>query len=247
MFVEAERVEISVTFTWDLPLADRLADEWERIAPVSIGGPATGWRSQEFVPGQYLRKGYVITSRGCPNFCSHCLVWRREGEIRELAITEGWIVQDDNLLACSRRHVEAVFAMLARQPERAVFAGGLEAARLKDWHVNLLASLKPRPRVFFAYDNPSQAEPLLLAAEALWEAGFTPQSHRVACYVLIGFGADTMAAAEKRLEDVRNLGLMPFAMLYQGEDGIVDPEWKRFQRCWARPAAIYAARRLEQE
>ena len=71
------------------------------------------------MPGMYLKKGYVITSRGCPNRCWFCSVPRREGgRLRELPITEGNIVLDDNLLACSRQHIEAVFEMLGRQ-ERA--------------------------------------------------------------------------------------------------------------------------------
>ena len=27
----------------------------------------------DFVPGMYLKKGYVITSRGCDKSCRHCL------------------------------------------------------------------------------------------------------------------------------------------------------------------------------
>ena len=37
----------------------------------------------DFVPGRYLAPGYVITSRGCPNRCWFCSVWRREGALRE--------------------------------------------------------------------------------------------------------------------------------------------------------------------
>ncbi|MDR2094414.1 MAG: hypothetical protein LBP76_02710, partial [Treponema sp.] len=88
---EADKIHISVTFTWDIPVAEKLYKEWRKIAPVEIGGPALGLPGDEFIPGMYLKKGYVITSRGCPNRCWFCSVWRREGEtIRELPITEGW-------------------------------------------------------------------------------------------------------------------------------------------------------------
>ena len=33
-------VHVSVAFSWDLKLAERLADAWSRYAPVRIGGPA---------------------------------------------------------------------------------------------------------------------------------------------------------------------------------------------------------------
>jgi hypothetical protein len=41
-FPEVDAVHISVTFTWDLWLADMLAEAWGRVAPVQVGGPATG-------------------------------------------------------------------------------------------------------------------------------------------------------------------------------------------------------------
>ncbi len=77
MFAEADAVHISVTFSWDLQEAERLEKEWRYVAPVTIGGPATGQRGEGFTPGQYLKEGYVITSRGCNNRCWFCSVWKR--------------------------------------------------------------------------------------------------------------------------------------------------------------------------
>jgi hypothetical protein len=96
MFDEADEVHISVAFTWDLPLAEKLAREWRVVAPVKIGGPALNEPGGDFVPGMYLKPGYVITSRGCPNRCWFCSVPKREGgEIRELPIKEGHNVLDE--------------------------------------------------------------------------------------------------------------------------------------------------------
>ena len=163
--------------------------------------------------------------------------------IRELPIHDGWNVLDDNLLACSEQHIRAVFAMLTRQERQVAFTGGLEAKRLTDWHVDLLASLKRRPRIFFAYDPGDELEPLKVAFGKLWQAGFTAASHNLACYVLIGFPKDTPSLAYERLERVKEIGLMPFAMLYRDKSGrLPEPqrEWRTLQRSWARPAAIYA-------
>ena len=75
-----------------------------------------------------MKKGYVITSRGCPNRCWFCAVPKREGyALRELPVIDGWIVTDDNLLACSDRHIKEVFDMLKRQPDRPQLVGVLEA------------------------------------------------------------------------------------------------------------------------
>jgi len=236
--IDVDEVRVSVTFTWDLPRAEYLAKAWERVAPVSIGGPATGMRGENFTPGMYLKPGYVITSRGCPNRCWFCSVWKREGqEVRELPITDGFNVLDDNLLACSEAHVRAVFAMLKRQPRRAKFTGGLEAARLQPWHVDLLADLRPET-MFFAYDEQADYEPLERAAGLLREAGIKKPCLR--CFVLCGYKDDTIEDAERRLRQTCELGFDPQAMLFQHGKRERDIHWMRFVRLWSRPASIHA-------
>ena len=242
---EVDEVHISVVFTWDKERAERLAEQWELVAPVRIGGPAYNQPGAAFVPGRYVREGYTISSRGCPNRCWFCQVWRREPALKQLDIVPGYNLLDDNILACSEAHVRAVFAMLKEQPARE-FTGGLEAKRLKPWHVGLLAWLKPK-QLFFAYDTPDDYEPLVRAARLLWQAGFTPQSHCVRAYVLMGWPrdgereADTFIEALSRLRQVLALGIIPMAMLWRDESGRRDPEWIHFQKLWARPASICAA------
>lgn len=253
MFTDpADEVHISVAFTEDLLRAERLAYEWQGIArTIKIGGPAKQMRSEMFVPGLYIKPGYVITSRGCPCTCWFCDVWKRENDRpkdapREMPIHDGWNVLDDNLLACSRPHVEAVFAMLRRQRRRAEFTGGLWAAGLQDYQVGLLADLSPRPTCFFAYDPGDPFETLQSAARRMLDAGFTRASHRLRCYVLIGHPKDTFDAAEKRLRDMLRIGFTPFAMLWRPsipsqEKYKPSADWRGFQKRWARPAIIHAS------
>lgn len=239
MFDQADEVHISVSFSWDLPKADWLAKQWRVVAPVKIGGPATGQRSEEFIPGMYIKKGYTITSRGCPNKCWFCSVWRREGEVRELEIKDGWNVLDDNLLACSDSHIKSVFNMLQRQEHRPRFTGGLEAKRLLPWMAQELRSLNPET-LYFAYDTPDDLEPLQEASKTMQEAGFKPSSHSVGCYVLIGFPKDSIEDADSRLRTVINLGMMPMAMLWRDKEGKRDSKWMRFARQWARPSIVFS-------
>jgi hypothetical protein len=234
-------VHVSVTFTWDLPEAERLAASWSRIAPVKIGGPATGMRGEEFVPGRYVREGYTITSRGCSNHCWFCSVPVREGPLRELPVRDGANVLDDNLLACSDNHIKEVFAMLARVKGkgwgRPKFTGGLEAKRLKTWHVELLKELRPE-EIFFAYDTPDDLPPLEEATRLFKIVGYGTRSN-LRCYVLVGYPGDSFSEAEHRLQTVVDLGMYPMAMLYRDATGKTTLEWRRFQRLWARPALIY--------
>ena len=237
---DISEVHISVTFTYDMQKAERLADMWSATGlPVRMGGPAFCEPGGAFVPGRYLKYGYVITSRGCPNRCWFCAVPKREGGVlRELPITSGWNVLDDNLLACSEAHIRAVFAMLMQRQERPAFTGGLEARLLRPWHVELLQASRAK-RMFFAYDTPDDYEPLIAAGRLLRSGGITQTSHRAACYVLIGYPGDTMDAAEKRLLDTYRAGFWPFAMLYRDAGGKQAEQWHKFQRLWVRPQSVY--------
>jgi hypothetical protein len=246
-FAEADEVHVSVAFTYDKPQAEQLAEQWRFIAPTKIGGVAYGDPGQEFVPGRYVKDGYIFTSRGCPRKCWFCSVWKRDPVPRLLPIVEGWNILDDNLLACPRDHVEAVFAMLKRQGRRIEFTGGLEALALEDFHVDLLASLTPRPSMFFAYDPGDAFETLESAARRLLAAGFTAESHRMRVYVLIGYPKDTFGLAEARLRSMQSIGFTPMAMLWRPETPSQekwrpDARWRGFQRLWARPAIIHSMR-----
>jgi hypothetical protein len=241
---EADEVHVSVTFTYDKAFAEYLADQWKHVAPVRIGGVAYGDRGAEFVPGRYIKPGYIFTSRGCPRRCWFCSVWKRDPVPRLLPIIDGWNILDDNLLACPREHVEAVFAMLRRQKRRIEFTGGLEALSLEDYQVELLASLRPRPTMFFAYDPGDEFETLRSAARRLLDAGLG-SSHRMRAYVLIGYPKDTFAAAELRLQQMLGIGFTPMAMLWRPETPsqqkyAPEESWRTFQRRWARPAIIHA-------
>lgn len=234
LFDSADEVHISVTFTWDLKLAERLYKTWSHIAPTTIGGPATGMKGENFISGMYLKQGYTITSRGCNNSCWFCSVWRREGKIHELSIENGWNVLDDNLLACSESHILKVFEMLKRQPEKPLFTGGLEAKLLTLERAKQIKELRPQ-RLYFANDTDDDLEPLINAGKLLFEAGFNKKSHDLRAYVLIGFPKDTFENALKRLKQTWDAGFFPMAMLWRNEKGEYKDEWKKFQREWANP------------
>jgi hypothetical protein len=207
---------------------------------VKLGGPAFNVPGGNFVPGRFLREGFVITSRGCPNRCHFCAVPRREGgKLRELPIQNGWNIVDDNLLACSEAHIRAVFEMLKRQRERPVFSGGLEAKRLRQWHVDLLRAANTK-RFYCAYDTADDLEPMIESGKLLRANGITIETRQPRSYVLIGYEGDSFDAAERRLRAAWRAGFIPFAMLFRGETGETSPEWRKFQRAWVRPQILFA-------
>lgn len=239
-FTIVDEIHISVAFTYDIPKVEELYRIWSVLGlPIKVGGPAFNQPGGEFIPGLYLKHGYVITSRGCYGNCWHCSVPQREGGFRELEIKDGWNVLDDNILMSSREHFTAVIEMLRRQPEYPIFTGGIEAKLLKPWQANLMKSAKTK-RLYCAYDTPDDYEPLVSAGKIFLQAGFTKTSRSLCCYVLIGYSGDTFDKAEKRLYDTIRAGFVPFAMLYKDGSGKTCSEWRKFQRLWARPAIIGA-------
>lgn len=233
-------VRVSVTFTWDREEGLRLQRSWGRFfSDTRINGPAFGNPGGGFTPGMFVKSGVVVTSRGCPKSCSFCLVPKREGGIRELQIKDGWNVFDNNLLACSRPHIEAVFDMLRRQPEPALFTGGLDKTLLQPWHVDLLKSIRLK-RAWFACDSEAGFPALERAADLL--ADFAREKKY--CYVLVGCHQETPQEAEGRLMRVFGLGFMPFSMLYRGPETVSrmhpDPEWRKLIRKWCNPARYKA-------
>ena len=229
-------VYISVTFSWDMKEARRIAREWSSVTPrVVIGGPACGTYSEEFIPGVFVKEGVTFTSRGCPKNCLWCRVKECEGPLREINIAPGYIVQDNNLLACSRPHIERVFDMLRQQKRGIVFSGGLDIDYLQPWHVDLLKTIKVK-ELWVACDTAADLKRLDKAADLL--ADFSIEKKR--CYVMIGFGGEAFSDAERRLEAVYAKGFLPFAQLYRGSGSQDEPWgkcWKDLQRKWCRPAA----------
>jgi hypothetical protein len=230
-----EPVRISVTFTWHKQRAEEIAQSWRArgYQDVQIGGPAYGDPGGEFVPGRFMKAGCTITSRGCPKKCGWCVVPRREGQVRELKINPGWIIQDNNLLACSDTHIRAVFDMLREQGRAAYFNGGLDKHFLKDWHRDLFDSIK-LGELWFACDTSTDIPWLERTAKIL--DGIPLRKKR--CYTMIGYEGESLSDAERRVERVFELGFMPFCQLYQSDQTIIYPEeWRKVSRKWARPAA----------
>lgn len=235
---EADRVDISCAFTWDIQEARRLQEAWARHYPVvNLGGPAIGGSNGDFVPGMYLKHGVTITSRGCPRRCLWCLVPDYEGGIRTLPIRRGHIVQDNNFLATPQDHQAAVFQMLRDQGRAASFPGGLDARLLTDWAMVQLSTLRIK-EVFLAADSKGVLPQL---REAVGKLGFLKR-RQLRCYVLVAYDGETAEEATERLEAVWDIGCLPFAQLFQPPDEFINyPQvWKALARTWSRPAAMFA-------
>lgn len=196
---------------------EQLAIAWESVTdkPVKLGGVAFGDAGGEFVPGKYVKQGITFTSRGCNNNCPWCFVRQREGEITELPIVPGNIIQDNNFLQTSRVHQAKVFEMLKTQ-RQIEFRGGLEARLVTSWFADKCAELQRNHRLrslWFAADNDAGIEPLGEALNILKSAGFNVTDHSVRVYAL-SYGTD-LDKDEQRMKAIFDLGGMPRCQLYR--------------------------------
>lgn len=231
-------VRISCVFTWHIEEAERLKRSWSRFySDVKVGGPAYDDPGGDFEPGIFVKNGITHTSRGCSKNCEWCLVPTREGWIRELPIKPGWNVNDNNLLACSMGHVDAVFRMLRKQKKPIVFSGGLDAELFNVDHADLLKTIK-LGEAWFACDYPGAMVHLQKVRKLT--PFIKPRKKRV--YTLIGYHGETPEQAEKRLITIYDMGFWPFAMLYRSPESMKrnnwSREWLQIQRTWCRPAVF---------
>lgn len=237
-------VLISVTFSWHIEQAEHIADSWrEKFSDVRIGGPAYDDPGSEFIPGLFLPHGCTITSRGCPKKCGWCSVPSREGSLRELPISPGWIVQDNNILACSEKHVCAVFDMLREQKRPISFNGGLDKHFIKPWHRELFDSV-PIDELWFACDTAGDVPQLDRVIKIM--DGYSIEKMR--CYTMIGYDHETPTEADRRIDAVYKMGFLPFCQLYQPLDcrkpRAYSDDWRKVHRKWSRPA-IYRSRPIQ--
>ena len=243
---EHDEIHVSCTFTWDMDECEDLAFQWEGAtrAPVKLGGPAYHSPTEDFTPGLYVKKGIIFTSRGCNNNCPWCGVRQIEGKLRELPVTDGNVIQDNNFLQCSRAHKDKVFDML-RSQRGICFRGGLETDLIDDHFVSNITSLRIA-ELWLACDTDAALPRFKTACKKLTDAGYSRR--QIKCYSLIGHD---MEAEEQRNREIFRAGAMPFSQLerdFTREKTEYSSEWKAFERTWQRPAATVAhMREVESE
>lgn len=238
---KVDEVHISCLFRWDRDYCEELKKQWSDYYPVvKIGGPAYRPAENGFVPGRYIKKGVVFTSRGCDFNCPWCLVPKMEGRFRALnQIAAGNIIQDNNVLLHYRAFLTSIFSMLRTQYSIR-FVGGLDVRLLRDWHIEELRSLRIK-EVWLALDSWDTQKQFAKAVEKLKKAGF--RRNQIRCYVLGGFN-EPIQEAEGRLRFAYECGALPFVQLYQPPllskrmAGERSKEDNLFIRKWSRPAII---------
>lgn len=183
----------------------------------------------ELVPDYSLRWGmedpwndfsFTFTSRGCPNHCPYCAVWRIEPKVW---MNPRWrdhilpgkpcaMISDNNLSAAPKEHLDEVLAYLERSGKKVVFDNGFDAKHITEEMAVKLARLKyTRTGMRLAFDRIEEDGVVQLAIEKLIAAG-VPRTE-IMVYALFNF-KDTPREALYRLGEIRKFGARPYPQMY---------------------------------
>ena len=251
-WTEDQTAFVSVPFTWLLPKAYQRC-VWLKAQGyhVRAGGPAVS-----LMP-DYLKDVAQIggevnalprhnpeacrTTLGCDGGCTFCAVRVTEGAFRELSAWDPKrIVCDNDLLASSRNHFDCVIDSL-KHIKGVDFNQGLNARRLRSWHIDRLKDLD-KPMIRFAWDNINDEKAVVEAVNSIISAGMAKS--RISIFVLFGF-EDTPDDTLYRLVTTRDvLKVTPYPMRYQPLNALkmnayVAPGWTdkqlhQYTRYWTR-------------
>jgi hypothetical protein len=163
---------------------------------------------------------YLFTSRGCPNHCAYCAVWRIEPVHW---INPDWrlhiqdelpnvMISDNNLSACPMEHINAVIDYLAEHKKHVVFDNGLDCKLITPELAAGLSRLKfIRNGMRMAFDRIAEDGVFQKAVETLQKAG-VPKS-QIFAYILFNF-TDTPKEADYRARECVRLGVRPYPQMY---------------------------------
>jgi radical SAM superfamily enzyme YgiQ (UPF0313 family) len=198
MFVgQVDKVYAAVVFDWNR----KQAAEYAKLGAV-VGG--TGWDLKTSLPIEIesikpdydlygIDYGFGFTARGCIRNCQFCVVPRKEGFIKEVAMpaelvnskSKELILLDNNFLASPlwREKSQQIIDMKIKVD----FTQGLDIRLVDDEKAELLAAMKHRKRIHFAFDSLDIEKEIRRGIELLLSQGINHD--RLSFYVLVNFNS----------------------------------------------------------
>jgi hypothetical protein len=165
----------------------------------------------------------LFTTRGCPNKCGYCMVWRMEPKFH---ILENWdkniiesdrevcVVSDNNFLVSPSEHVKNVINLLNERKKKVIFNNGVDCKLINKENAKLLASLSYIRHGFrTAFDRMSDDGHYQKAMELMQKVGFRISGNSYT-YVLFNFN-DTPQEAYYRAQQAWRYKNNPYLMRYR--------------------------------
>jgi len=173
----------------------------------------------------------VFTTRGCPNKCGYCMVWRMEPDFY---IQENWeeaitgndktmaIVSDNNFLAAPIEHIKSVVDILCKCNKKVLFNNAVDVKLLTEEKADALARLKyqgdGRQGLRFAFDRMGDDGHYQRACELMIKKLNRKNLGSVGLtYILFNFD-DTPQEAYYRATQAWQYRSFPYLMMYRPLD-----------------------------
>ncbi len=165
---------------------------------------------------------YVFTTRGCPNKCAYCAVWRVESS--DIWVNPNWkesvvdylpnvLLSDNNLSAAPMEHVREVTGYLAGKGKKVLMDNGLDCKRITLEMAREFGKLRYVDcGMRVAFDRIEEDGVFQEAVKLLIEGG-VPRS-RILAFVLFNF-MDTPQEAYYRMKECKKLGIRFYPEVYR--------------------------------
>lgn len=198
-------LNVSIPFTWNLYTVKRETGFFDKVV---VGGPAVKLIPDYFNDCKNITVGEEYdgvlqlvnplatkTTVGCVRKCGFCAVPKIEGKFKELnTYPNRPIICDNNILASSIKHFDAVIDKLLQRWGWADFNQGLDCRLLTSHHAKRIAEIK-KPMIRLALDSMSDKELWERAFNILRRAGIA--LNKIRSYALIAFNSDPGEAWER--------------------------------------------------
>jgi len=162
-----------------------------------------------------------FTTRGCNRNCKFCLVRQKEGYIKEHAEVEEFlnpksniiILLDNNILALPS-HTRKLQLFIDRGWIMD-FNQGLDIRLINEENAKLLRNIKHLKQIRFSWDLMNYEKEVKEGLKILFKMGVKP--YRIMVYTLCNFNT-SFEEDMYRFEELINLGVDPFIMIYENGD-----------------------------
>lgn len=191
---------------------------------------------------------YGFMSRGCPRGCNFCHVEAKEGRAAKKVadLSEFWNGQkyikllDQNPVAC--REWRDIFRQLEQSGAWVDFTQGLDIRLMTQEKIAELMKIKVE-QVHFAWDNYEDKEIIVPKLKEFAEiTGWTRK--KMSVYVLTNFNT-TLEQDLERVYTLRDMGYMPYVMIYDKQNVERGSDLRRLQRWVNSKIGFYACKKFE--
>ena len=170
-----------------------------------------------------------FTTRGCIRNCKFCIVPEKEGKIREHAEVEEFlnpksnivVLLDNNFLALPS-HIEKLQKYI-KKGWRMDFNQGIDIRLINKENAELLAKVKHRKQIHFAWDQMNYEKQVKEGLKILFRTGISPR--KIMVFILCNYDT-TLKEDIYRYGELHNLNVTPYVMIY----GKGNKEIKKFAR-----------------